>query len=80
MVAFMNATRHFLRSSHPALYYRAALLGAQAETADRRFSITKDVPSLRIDHFSIEGKLLGMWQAFHRSGVRDIRNETLTRA
>jgi hypothetical protein len=35
------------------------------------------VPILRIDHFSIKGKLLGMWQAFHSSGVRDIRNETL---
>ena len=59
---------------------RAALPDAQAETADHRVSITKDVPILRIDHFSIKGKLLGVWQAFHSSGVRDIRNETLTRS
>jgi hypothetical protein len=35
------------------------------------------VPILRVDHFSIKGKMLGMWQAFRSSGVRDITNETL---
>ena len=40
---------------------------AQAETAVGRISITKDVPILRIDHASIKGELLGMWQALHGS-------------
>ena len=61
----------------PRFAYRAPgdpvdALDAKAETTDHRVSITKDVPILRIDHFPIEGKLPGMWQAFHSSGVRDI--------
>jgi hypothetical protein len=34
----------------------------QAETTDCRIRITKDVPVLRIDHPSIKGMLLGVWQ------------------
>jgi hypothetical protein len=43
-------------------------MDAQAETAVRRVSITKDVPILRIDHVSIQGKLLGVRQALYGSG------------
>ena len=38
-----------------------ALPDAQAAT-DRRVRITKDVPVLRVDHISIKGVLLGVWQ------------------
>jgi hypothetical protein len=53
----------FLRTACRALHNLAAPLDAQAETTDYRVSITKDVPILRIDYISIEGKLLGVWQA-----------------
>jgi len=36
-------------------------------------SITKDVRVLRIDHGSIKGKLLGMWQTLYRGGVLDFK-------
>lgn len=40
---------------------RPAPLDAQ-ETTDRRVSVTKDVPVLRIDHISTESALLGVWR------------------
>jgi len=33
----------------------------------------KDVPELRIDHVSIKGKLLGVWQALYSGCVLDFR-------
>jgi hypothetical protein len=45
-----------------AVHDPAALQYRQAENADRRVWITKDVPVLRIDHISIKGMLLGVWQ------------------
>jgi hypothetical protein len=58
---FYERNQCFLRIACRALYDLAGPLDAQAETADYRVSITKDVPGLRIDYVSIEGKLLGMW-------------------
>jgi hypothetical protein len=34
------------------------------------------VPVLRIDHVSIKGKLLGVWQAFYSGGVLDFKEMT----
>ena len=54
---------HFLfRSPDCAVHDPAAPQDAQAETADGRIRITKDVPMLWIDHISIEGVLLGVRQ------------------
>jgi hypothetical protein len=47
-------------------------LDAQSDTAADRVSITEDVSILRIDHASIKGKLLGVWQALY-SDVYDIK-------
>ena len=52
----------FLRAPDCAVHDPAALQDAQAETTDRPIRITKDVPVLRIDHISIQGTLLGVWQ------------------
>jgi len=62
----------------PRFAYRAPgdpvdALDAKAETTDHRVSITKDVPVLRIDHSSIKGKLLGVWQAFYSGSVFEFR-------
>jgi hypothetical protein len=51
---------------------------AQADTADRRVRITKDVPVLRIDHISIKGMLLGMWQVSD-SGKCDLGSREVER-
>jgi hypothetical protein len=37
------------------------------------FQIAKDVSTLRLDHVSIEGKLLGMREALHSGGVLDFK-------
>jgi hypothetical protein len=34
------------------------------------------VTVLRIDHVSIKGKLLGVWQAFYSGGVLDFKEMT----
>jgi hypothetical protein len=65
-------TQDFLWSADCVAHDPAAPLDAQAETADHRVSITKDVPVLRIDHVSIKGKLPGVWQALYRGGVFDV--------
>jgi hypothetical protein len=61
--------QHVLWSADRAVHNPAAPLDAQGETADHGVWITKDVPIMRIDHVSIKGKLLGVWQAFY--GGRD---------
>jgi hypothetical protein len=65
--------QYFPRSADRPLHDRAAPLDAQAETTGRRVSITKDVPILRIDHATIKGKLLGVWQALYSGGVLDLK-------
>jgi len=70
---FYECHQHFLRTAHPAVHDPTAPLDAQGETTCRRASITKDVPILRIDHVSIKGKLLGVWQALYRRGVLDFK-------
>jgi hypothetical protein len=68
---FDERNQYFIGSADRAAHDLAALPRAQADTADRRVSITKDVPIVWIDHISIEGELLGMWQAFYSGDVRD---------
>lgn len=70
---FYERNQHFFRFTHRALHDPAALLDAQGDSPDRRSSITKDVSVLRIDHASIEGKLLGVWQALHIGCVLDFK-------
>jgi hypothetical protein len=53
---------HFFRSPDCTIHDPAALQDAQAESTDRPIRITKDVPSLRLDHISAQGMLLGVWQ------------------
>jgi hypothetical protein len=43
-------------------------MDAQADTTDHRGSITKDVPSLRIDHIT-ESPLLGVWRGHGLNAV-----------
>jgi hypothetical protein len=50
--------QYFLRTADRAVHDPAALLDAEAETAARRASITKDVPILRIDNLSTKSSLL----------------------
>ena len=71
--------QYFLRTVRPAVHDPTDPLAAQAESPGRRVSITKDVPILRIDHISIEGKLLGVWRALYSGGVLDFK-EIIRRA
>jgi hypothetical protein len=71
---------HFNESNQYRFWYvyrapddPAGPLDAQAETTDRWGSITKDVPLLRIDHVTIKGKLLGVWQALYSGGVLNFK-------
>ena len=68
-----ECNQYFLRFAHRDLHATAGSLDAQAETEDYRVSIAKDVSILRLDHLSIEGKLLGMWQTLHSGGVLDFK-------
>jgi hypothetical protein len=70
---FHERNQYFLRSPYRALHDPAAPLDAQPETTDLRISIAKDVPGLRIDHVSIKGKLLGVWQALFTGRVLDFK-------
>ena len=63
----------FLRIACRALHDLSAPLDSQAETTDCRVSITEDVPILRVDHVSIKGKLLGVWQALYSGCVLDFK-------
>ena len=63
--------QHLLRSADRAVHDPA--LDAKGETADRRGSITKNVPELRTDHISTKDTLLGMWQALHSGRVLDFK-------
>jgi hypothetical protein len=65
--------QHCLRSALRAVYDPAAPLDTEAETAVSRVSITKDVSVLRTDHVSIQGTLLGVWQALYSGGVLDFK-------
>jgi hypothetical protein len=72
--------QYFPRSAYRPLHRPAASLDAQAETTGCWVSITKDVPILRIDHISIKGMLLGVWQALYSGGVFDFKiNRSLLR-
>ncbi len=70
---FYERNQYFLRSAYCPLHDPAAPPNAQAETTGRRVSITKNLPILRIDHVSIKGKLLGVWQALYSGGVLDFK-------
>jgi len=54
--------QHFLGAACHAVHDPAALQDAQVETAGCRIRNSKNVPVLRVDHISIEGMLLGVWQ------------------
>jgi hypothetical protein len=75
---FYERSQYFPRSADRAVHDPAAPLDAQVETTDCGVSITKDVPILRIDHVSIKGKLLGVWQTFYSGGVLDFKEMTRT--
>jgi hypothetical protein len=68
--------RHFPRCADRAVHDPVAPLDAQGETIGHGVWITKDVPILRIDHVSIQGKLLGVWQAFYGGRVLDFKEMT----
>ncbi len=70
---FHERNQYFTRSAHRPVYDPAAPLDTEAETAVSRVSITKDVPVLRTDHVSTEGKLLGVRQALYSGGVLDFK-------
>ena len=53
--------RCFLRAAYRDLHDPAAPMEAQAHTTDHRGPITKNVPSLRIDHIA-ESPLLRVWR------------------
>jgi hypothetical protein len=73
---FYERNQYFLRSSYRPRHDPVAPPDAQAETAGRRVSITKNVPILWIDHLAIKGKLLGVWQALYSGGVLDFKEMT----
>ena len=60
-------------SADGAVHDSAASLDVRAETTGSPVGIAKDVPVVRIDYISIEGKLHGVWQAFCSSGVFDFK-------
>ena len=57
-----DRNQYLFRSADRDLNDSAAHLDAQAETADHRVSIAKDVPLLRIDHISTQSSLPGVWR------------------
>ena len=63
---FHERSQYFTCSADRAAYDIAGPLDAQTQTAISWVSITKDVPVLRIDHVSVKGALLGVWQAAFR--------------
>jgi hypothetical protein len=73
---FYERNQYFLRSVYRPPHDPAAPPDAQAETTGRRIWITKGVPILRVDHVSIKGKLLGVWQTLYSGGVFDLREIT----
>jgi hypothetical protein len=68
----MTATSVFIGLLILSIHDPAGPQNPQAETTGRRVSITKNVPILRIDHASIKGKLLGVWQISYIGGVLDL--------
>jgi len=62
---------HNPRYADRAVHDPAAPLGTQGETTGRGVWITEDVSVVRIDHVSIKGKLLGVWQALYSRNVLD---------
>jgi hypothetical protein len=74
---FYERNQYFTRSAYRPLHDPAAPQDAQAETTGRQIWITKDVPILRIDHVSIKGQLLGVWQALYSGGVLEFAEISL---
>jgi len=66
---FYERNQYLLGCGYRAVHDSAAPLEAQAETTDRRISITKDVPLLRIDHLSTESSLPGVRRRQHPKAV-----------
>jgi hypothetical protein len=58
----------FLRAAYRDLHDPAAPMEAQAHTTDHQGSVTKNVPSLRIDHIA-EIPLLRVWRDHSLSAV-----------
>jgi hypothetical protein len=59
---FYERNQYLLRSADRAVHDPAAALDAQAETREHRVSLTKDVPSVRIDHIPTQSSLPGVWR------------------
>jgi hypothetical protein len=68
-VVLNDCNQYCRRSAYRSVHTRAAPLDAQ-ENTDRRASITKDVPVLRIDHIAIQGTLFGVWRGKRLRAVR----------
>ena len=68
----MNATSISFGLACCAIRDPAALQDPQAETTDRRVRITEDVPVLWVDHISIKGMLLGVWQSLKAVSVTPV--------
>ena len=60
--------QYCLRAAYRDLHDPAAPMDAQADTTDHRGSITKNVPSLRIDHIA-ESPLLRVWRGHGLNAV-----------
>jgi len=60
--------QYCLRAVYRDLYDPAARMEAQADTTGHRGSITKNVPSLRIDHI-VESPLLRVWRGHGLNAV-----------
>jgi hypothetical protein len=60
--------QYCLRAGYRDLHDPAAPMDAQADTTERQGSITKNVPSLRIDHIA-EKPLLRVWRGHGLNAV-----------
>ena len=54
--------QYLLRTADRTIRDPAAPLDAQAEAAEHRVPIAKDVPVLRIDHISAQSSMPGVWR------------------
>lgn len=57
------------RSAYHSVRTAPAPLATQ-QTTDRRAPIPKNVPLLRIDHISIQGKVFGVWRSKRLRAVK----------
>ncbi len=66
---FYERNQYLVGCAYRAIHDSAAPLEAQAETTNRRVSITKDVSLLWINHLSTESSLPGVRRGQHPKAV-----------